>query len=156
MKKYILFTFVVLFSFSCNEKDKKGKGGGGKGKAEVGVPAPRNGLSGSSSVESVDKPSYIDGDEELKKFIAKNIVIPDSIKQLNISGKVCICLTIDKKGDIINYELVSTIKHCPGCTTEAIRLLKSIPKWKPAYTIDEKENRIAYTEKLLIDIPFKK
>ncbi len=164
MKKYLLLVSVLMFLLSCEERPgkyseekaggKKSSSGGSSKSSEKGKGTVKESSSNSFSSD-FENPSYIGGPDELKKYVKKNIILPDSIKLTNIAGKVTLCLTIDKEGEMLKYDIISTVKHCPDCTKEALRIIKSIPKWKPAYSYLN-GTKVPYTEKLVVEVDFKK
>ena len=88
--------------------------------------------------ESVDEPTFIaveqmpefpGGDLELRKYIAANIKYPEEAKAKGLSGKVFVQFIIDKNGDVVNPKIARGID--PILDNEAIRVIKSLPKWKP-------------------------
>ena len=79
----------------------------------------------------VDKEaSYPGGIEALNTFLARNIIYPTLAKQKNIQGKVIISFIIEKNGSISNIKIVKDIGE--GCGEEGVRIVKLMPKWKPA------------------------
>ena len=164
MKKYLLLVSVLMFLISCEErpgkysdekKDSKKSSSESSSKTSEKGKSTVKESSGNSFSSQFESPSYIGGPEGLKKYVKKNIVLPDSIKLTNITGQVTLCLTIDKDGEMLKYDIVSTVKHCPDCTKEALRIIRSIPKWKPAYSFVN-GTKVPYTEKFVVEIDFKK
>lgn len=74
--------------------------------------------------------SYPGGEKAMKEFINKNKVYPVRAKNANIHGKVYLRFKIAKDGSIQDIRIVRGIAN--GCDEEAIRILKLMPKWKPA------------------------
>lgn len=74
-------------------------------------------------------PEFPGGDLELRKFIAANIKYPEEAKAKGLSGKVFVQFIIDKNGDVVNPKIARGID--PILDNEAIRVIKSLPKWKP-------------------------
>ena len=89
-------------------------------------------------VEVVDDPIFVvveelpefpGGDAALYKFLAENINYPKLAVEAGITGKVYIRFVVEKDGSISQ----ATIRHDigGGCGAEALRVVKSMPKWKP-------------------------
>lgn len=76
-----------------------------------------------------EMPMFPGGENEMLKFISKNIKYPSEARENNISGIVNISFIVDQKGDIKNIELLRGIGG--GCEEEAIRVIKTMPTWKP-------------------------
>lgn len=76
-----------------------------------------------------EMPMFPGGENEMLKFIGKNIKYPSTARENNISGIVNISFIVDPKGDIKNIQLLRGIGG--GCEEEAIRVIKTMPTWKP-------------------------
>jgi protein TonB len=76
---------------------------------------------------------YPGGLKELSKFIAANLNYPQSAIDKNREGKCFINFIIEKNGKVSNIKLVKKVKRCRECNQEAIRVIKMMPLWKPAY-----------------------
>ena len=74
-------------------------------------------------------PVFPGGDLEMRRFIAENIKYPEEAKAKKIQGKVFVQFVIDKNGDVVNPQIARGID--PLLDTEAIRVIKSLPKWEP-------------------------
>ena len=69
------------------------------------------------------------GDIELVNFLTKNIKYPATAKTKKIEGTVYLKFVVSKTGSIINIKAMRSPD--PELTTEAIRVVKSMPKWEP-------------------------
>ena len=67
-------------------------------------------------------------------FIKSNILLPDSVNQGLVIGKVFVAFTIKESGELINIKVIKGIKGCLSCDKEAVRLFTIMPKWTPALT----------------------
>lgn len=76
-----------------------------------------------------EMPSFSGGDQELLKFISKNIVYPEIAKRAGVEGKVLISFVINRDGSPSNFDVIKGIGA--GCDEEAIRVIKLMPNWKP-------------------------
>ncbi|PKP17748.1 MAG: energy transducer TonB [Bacteroidetes bacterium HGW-Bacteroidetes-21] len=77
-----------------------------------------------------DKPEFPGGGEAaLLKWIAQNTQYPQIAKDMGIKGKVFIQFIIDKEGNVTNAEVIRGVD--PSLDKEALRVVKSMPKWKP-------------------------
>ena len=113
MPKLIVLVFMMSFALNLNAQvDKTGND------ADV-------------VYTIVDKEaSYPGGIEALNTFLARNIIYPTLAKQKNIQGKVIISFIIEKNGSISNIKIIKDIGE--GCGEEGVRIVKLMPKWKPA------------------------
>ena len=73
------------------------------------------------------------GYEALNKFIRDNInlneVIEFSDKELN--NRVYVQFVVNKEGLVEDIKITKATTYCPPCNKEAIRLVKSMPRWQP-------------------------
>ena len=65
----------------------------------------------------------------LLEWIKKNRRYPQTAKEKGIKGRVPVTFVIEKEGSVSNVERLRSLS--PECDAEAIRLIKSMPKWKP-------------------------
>ena len=78
-------------------------------------------------VESM--PSFPGGMGELMKFLSQNINYPTLAKESGIQGRVFINFVVEPNGKISNVKVLGGIGG--GCDEEAVRVVKSMPKWSP-------------------------
>ena len=76
-----------------------------------------------------EMPSFPGGDVKLMEYIAKNIKYPQIARESGIQGRVFIGFVVEPDGSISNVKLLRGIGG--GCDEEAMRVIKSLPKWKP-------------------------
>ena len=86
-------------------------------------------------------PEFPGGTEALLKFVANNVKYPEKAKDEEISGRVFISFVIEKDGSVSNVEVKRGIGG--GCDEEAVRVIKSLPNWKPGIK-DGKPVRVSY------------
>jgi periplasmic protein TonB len=75
------------------------------------------------------KPEFPDGDKALFKFLGENIKYPAIARENGIEGRVIVKFVVSRDGSIQNASVVRGIGG--GCDEEALRVVKSMPKWKP-------------------------
>lgn len=80
--------------------------------------------------EVVQIPEFPGGERALRKFIAKNLNYPEEAKSKKIEGKVYVNFVVSQTGDVKNVKVMRSID--PLLDNEAIRIVQSMPKWKPA------------------------
>lgn len=68
----------------------------------------------------------------MMKYIQQNVQYPAMAREAGISGKCFLKFVVNENGDISNVEVLKGVPGCPDCDKEAIRVVKSMPKWKPA------------------------
>lgn len=74
-------------------------------------------------------PEFPGGMEALYKYLAQNIKYPQLARDNNITGKVYVTFVVERDGSIANPKVLRDIGG--GCGAEAIRVIKSMPKWTP-------------------------
>jgi len=79
----------------------------------------------------VEQPAeFPDGDVEFLKFIQRTIQYPQMERDNNIQGKVLLRFVILEDGSIENIVVARGVS--PGLDKEAVRVVKLLPKFKPA------------------------
>lgn len=77
-------------------------------------------------------PEFKGGKEAMYEFLAKNMVYPKKAQEEGIQGNVFIRFAIEKDGSMSNVEVVRSLS--PETDEEAVRVIKSMPKWEPGTT----------------------
>ena len=77
-----------------------------------------------------EMPSFPGGEVKLVEYIAKNLNYPQEAIEKGIEGRVFVGFIIDVDGSVTDVKLLRGIGG--GCDEEAIRVIKSLPKWRPA------------------------
>ncbi len=93
------------------------------------LPEETNGNGMSEPVDAL--PEYPGGFVEMMKFMYANIKYPKSAIDGNKSGKGMIKVTVMEDGSLTEITVIKNISGCPECDEEAIRVIKTMPKWKP-------------------------
>ena len=75
-------------------------------------------------------PMFPGGTEAMNAFLAKEIYYPEVARSHNIQGVVWVEFTIEPDGSITNPKVTTTL--FPPCDEEALRAVKTMPKWIPA------------------------
>ena len=76
-----------------------------------------------------DMPGFPGGEEELFRFLGKNIKYPAMAKDAGIKGTVYVNFVVWIDGTIKDVKVLRGIGG--GCDEEAMRVVKNMPKWKP-------------------------
>ena len=74
-------------------------------------------------------PEFPGGDKALREFILNNLNYPEIARKSGITGTVYVQFVVEKDGSISDVKVVRGIGG--GCDEEAVRVVKSMPKWKP-------------------------
>ncbi len=78
-----------------------------------------------------EMPEFIGGEAAMMKFIYENIQYPEQAKANGVEGKLRVKFTVTPDGSIKNAHIISKDKLGSGLEEEAIRVIQSMPKWKP-------------------------
>jgi TonB family protein len=124
----ILLTAFLFAGISCAKTTDPGKAGSGS----VASQPPAASTTPDTVYVYVDQmPLFPDGDTALLKFIAENTVYPESAKKNNITGKVIVKFVVGKDCMVSDVSVLQGVE--PSLDAEAIRVIKSLPKFeKPA------------------------
>ncbi len=76
-----------------------------------------------------EQPAFPGGEEARIKFLQDNIKYPEEAKELGVQGKVFVTFVVEVDGSITDVKVLRGIGA--GCDEEAIRVVKSMPKWVP-------------------------
>ena len=74
-------------------------------------------------------PSFPGGDSALLKYLFENVKYPMSALKAQKQGRVMVCFTVEKDGAISNVKVSRSVT--PSLDAEAVRAIKSMPKWSP-------------------------
>ncbi|MDB5131140.1 MAG: hypothetical protein JWR02_889 [Mucilaginibacter sp.] len=87
-------------------------------------------------------PNFPGGVEEFGRFLAYNIRYPVVARENNIQGRIIISFVVEIDGSLTEMKIVKGIGG--GCDEEALRVMRSSPKWMPAIQ-DGKAVRMPYS-----------
>lgn len=76
-----------------------------------------------------DQPEFPGGLAAFYKYIRGKIKYPSQARRMGIEGRVYIQFVVDKDGSITDIQSVKGIGA--GCDEEAVRVMKTVPKFKP-------------------------
>ena len=79
-------------------------------------------------VESM--PEFPGGQQALFKYLSENVKYPVIAQENGIQGRVICQFVVNKDGSIVDVEVVRSGGD-PSLDKEAIRVIKSMPNWKP-------------------------
>ena len=91
--------------------------------------------------EQMPEPGY-----DIGKYLVDHLHYPDSAYSANIQGRVIVKFIVNENGSISNARVEKGIGG--GCDEEALRIVSSMPKWKPG-----KQNGMPV--KVLFTLPIK-
>ncbi len=74
-------------------------------------------------------PTFPGGEAEMQRYIASNLKYPVVAQESGIQGRVTVRFVVSKTGAIEDVNVIRGID--PSCDKEAVRVVKSMPKWIP-------------------------
>ena len=99
-------------------------------------------------VEEEEMPEFPGGMAECLKFLGKNIKYPTISQENGVQGKVIVQFVVNKDGSIVDPVVVRSVD--PYLDKEALRVIKTMPKWKPG-----KQRGKAVRVKYTVPVTFK-
>ena len=124
MKTFLITGFLFL-SFTCV-------------RAQTTLPTPpptppdvdRTGkIDSSKNLPTDQNPEFPGGLNEFYKFLSNGIKYPRNARKNKIQGRVDISFVVETDGSLTNIKVSRSVS--PDLDDEALRLIKSSPKWKP-------------------------
>jgi TonB family protein len=76
-----------------------------------------------------EMPEFPDGEKALMQFVADHIKYPEEAKKAGAYGRVFVGFVVEPDGSLSGFKVLRGIGY--GCDEEAVRVVKSLPKWKP-------------------------
>ncbi|MDQ1772921.1 TonB family protein [Labilibaculum sp. A4] len=89
-----------------------------------------------------EMPEFPGGELECRKFLARNVKYPNDAHENGVEGRVYVTFIINKSGAVDNVHIAKSV--APSLDAEAVRVIKSMPKWKPGKQRGEAVN-VSYT-----------
>ena len=87
-------------------------------------------------------PEFEGGVENMMKFLQQNIKYPEEAKKSGAQGRVIVQFVVEKDGSVTDAKVVKSVS--PELDAEALRVVKSMPKWIPGEQRGEKV-RVQFT-----------
>jgi len=94
-------------------------------------------------------PEFPGGMEAYMQWISSALKYPKSAKKNNVQGRVFASFVVEKDGSISDLQIVKSVDEI--LSKEAIRVLKTMPKWK-AGTQNGENVRVKYTLPLVFTL----
>lgn len=76
-------------------------------------------------------PEFPGGIMEMMKFVKEKIKFPQQVTDHKIIGKCYVKFLVKADGTLDEITILKGVNGCPECDAEAIRVIRSMPKWKP-------------------------
>ncbi len=89
----------------------------------------------------VSDPEFIGGFNALNSYLSANLFSQkrneidekDKLNPLPKGARVIVRFTVETDGTVSDAILISKLPQCESCNREAIRVVMTMPKWKPAF-----------------------
>lgn len=75
-------------------------------------------------------PTFPGGDEKCMHYIVQNLHYPAGMRLQGKSGRLFVSFVVTKKGKVTDVHVVKSPDE--GFNEEVVRVIESMPKWKPA------------------------
>jgi protein TonB len=84
-------------------------------------------------------PQFPGGEEAMFRYLQHNLKYPEMAKDYNVQGRVYVEFIVDVDGSIRDLKIRRGIPgNDLGCEEEAMRVIRSMPKWSPGKQGDKK------------------
>jgi TonB family protein len=87
------------------------------------------------------EPFFLTGKPAMEKYIAANIIYPESLKEKGTKGKVYIRFTVEKNGSISDIKIIKGLAK--ELDAEALRIVNSMKTWTPG-KMEDRDVRAKY------------
>ncbi|WP_341899853.1 energy transducer TonB [Fluviicola taffensis] len=122
MKKKLLISALLLVSGAAFSQDPE----------PVSVPKKTVETQEPVIYDMVDEPAdFPGGVVALRKYMSENLRYPQMALERGLQGKCFLQFYVMKDGSISNVQIKKGVVNCPECDQEAVRMVKSMPKWRP-------------------------
>lgn len=136
--KYALFTLpafalLVAGNISCSQDASQTEDAKEEVVAPV-SPEAKEAPADSTAKEEVfmvaeQMPEFPGGMKELLKFLQDNLKYPENAMKNNVQGRVIVQFVVEKDGTLTEFKVARSVD--PDLDAEALRVLQTMPKWKP-------------------------
>lgn len=76
-----------------------------------------------------EQPEFPGGLDAFRKYLQDHLRYPESAQDAGVQGKVMVRFVVERDGSATAVEIYKSVD--PALDKEAVRVVKSIPKWKP-------------------------
>lgn len=117
LKLFLLFLVSFLFSYSGVAQDVSSQNDSSSNEED-------------ELIQVVEEmPDFPGGTKELSLFLENNLNYPSEARESGVQGIVFVSFIVESDGHLSNVKVLRSLGS--GCDEEAIRLVKSMPNWKP-------------------------
>ncbi|GGE63238.1 cell envelope biogenesis protein TonB [Pedobacter psychrotolerans] len=95
-----------------------------------------------TAIKSGIQPEYPGGTSKLYSYLAKNLKYPAQAKKDKVEGKVFLAFNVDQDGTLSDVQVIKGLSK--ETDAEALRVMKSAPRWNPAIDANGHPVRVKY------------
>lgn len=137
------FALLVAGNISCSQGASEKQDAKEETVAPDSVAAPTDGVAKDEVFMVAEQmPEFPGGMKEMLKFLQENVKYPENAMKNNVQGRVIVQFVVEKDGTPTEFNVVRAVD--PDLDAEALRVLKTMPKWKPGMQKGEVV-RVKYT-----------
>lgn len=124
------FALLVAGNISCSQGASEKQDAKEETVAPDSVAAPTDGVAKDEVFMVAEKmPEFPGGMKELLKFLQDNLKYPENAMKNNVQGRVIVQFVVEKDGTLTEFKVARSVD--PDLDAEALRVLQTMPKWKP-------------------------
>ena len=97
-----------------------------------------------------DMPEFPGGSQKLFDYLMENTHYPEIAEKNGVQGRVVVTFVVEKDGSITEAKIFKSVDQ--SLDEEAVRVVKSMPKWKPGKYNGE-PTRVKYTVPITFRLP---
>jgi TonB family protein len=118
----------------------------------TGQPKKNEGKKAVPFQQVAQKPGFNGGDaNEFSKYVAQNVVYPESCRQSKIEGRVTLEFTITETGKVADIKILRSVNS--DLDREAVRVVAQSPIWTPGRDENGKVVPVKYTFPVIFKLP---
>ena len=68
----------------------------------------------------------------MRQYLNENIRFPEAALNRSINGTCTVVFNVERDGSLTNLRVTKNVVNCPECDQEALRVISTMPPWKPA------------------------
>lgn len=78
-----------------------------------------------------EEASFNGGPKAMNEYIQKKLNYPQTAIEMGIQGKCYLKFIVNTDGSVQDVSVLRGVPDCPECDREAVRVIRSMPNWKP-------------------------
>lgn len=124
------FALLVAGNISCSQGASEKQDAKEETVAPDSVAAPTDSVAKDEVFMVAEQmPEFPGGMKEMLKFLQENMKYPENAMKNNVQGRVIVQFVVEKDGTPTEFKVARSVD--PDLDAEALRVLQTMPKWKP-------------------------